>query len=92
MARKPTKPPGKTVKPKGKAVSVKTEKKARADFDGGRQRRRLKSWQPSRLTFNSILASSGDLLRARCRDVMRNNPHAVAAGESFAANLIGTGI
>jgi lambda family phage portal protein len=32
------------------------------------------------------------LLRARCRDVMRNNPHAVAAGESFAANLIGTGI
>jgi len=87
MARKIIK--GKASKP---PVKVETDKKFKADFDGGRQRRRLKSWQPTKTTVNTILASSGDLLRARCRDVMRNNPHAVAAGESFAANLIGTGI
>jgi capsid protein len=61
-------------------------------FDGGKQRRRLRSWQPTRNNVNAILSSSGDLLRARARDVLRNNPHAVAACDSFTANLIGTGI
>jgi lambda family phage portal protein len=69
-----------------------TAKAARAEFDGGRQRRRLASWQPTARTVNAILASSGDLLRRRARDAVRNNPHAVAAGDSFVANLIGTGI
>jgi lambda family phage portal protein len=65
---------------------------ARASFDGGGQRRRLKSWQPSKATVNAILAQSGDLLRARSRDAVRNNPHATAAVDSFVGNLIGTGI
>ena len=62
------------------------------DFDGGRSRRRLKSWMPTQNTVNAILASNGNLLRARCRDALRNNPHANAASDSMAANLIGTGI
>jgi lambda family phage portal protein len=69
-----------------------TTPKAKAEFDGSRQRRRLKTWQPTKNTVNTILASSGELLRARARDVLRNNPHAVAASDSFVANLIGTGI
>ena len=61
-------------------------------YDGGGYRRRLKGWTPSQYTTNTILTSSGHVLRARTRDVLRNNPHANAACESFVANLIGTGI
>ncbi|MCA1452848.1 phage portal protein [Bradyrhizobium sp. BRP22] len=75
----------------GKFIS-RTGKAARNDFDGGRNRRRLKSWQPTQNTTNAIMASQGPLLRARCRDALRNNAHANAACESFTANLIGTGI
>ena len=71
---------------------ARADKNIRAEFDGSRQRRRLKTWQPTRNTLNTILTSSGDLLRARSRDALRNNPHAVAASDSFTANLIGTGI
>jgi lambda family phage portal protein len=67
-------------------------KNIRAEFDAGRQRRRLKSWQPTKATVNVIIASSGELLRSRARDALRNNPHATAACDSFVANLIGTGI
>jgi len=49
-----------------------TDKAFRNDFDGGRQRRRLKTWQPTQNTVNTILSSSGPLLRARCRDALRN--------------------
>jgi lambda family phage portal protein len=61
-------------------------------YDGGGFRRRLKGWVPSHYTTNTIMTSSGRLLRSRARDVMRNNPHANAACESFVANLIGTGV
>ena len=64
----------------------------RTGFDAGGYRRRLRSWMPTQYTTNVILTESGRLLRSRCRDVMRNNPHANAAAESFASNVIGTGI
>jgi lambda family phage portal protein len=64
----------------------------RTGYDAGGFRRRLKTWMPSQYTTNTILSSSGRLLRSRCRDVLRNNPHANAACDSFVANLIGTGI
>ena len=73
-------------------VFSRSSKRARNDFDGGRARRRLSSWQPTRATVNTILTSSGDLLRARARDALRNNAHATAACDSMCANLIGTGI
>jgi lambda family phage portal protein len=67
-------------------------KSARNYFDGGAQRRRLKSWQPTQYTTNVIMSATGAVLRSRARDALRNNPHANAACESFVANLIGTGI
>jgi capsid protein len=73
-------------------LSLGSSKGVRNEFDGGRMRRRLKSWLPTRYTVNTILSSSGDLLRSRCRDALRNNAHANAASDSFVANLIGTGI
>jgi lambda family phage portal protein len=69
-----------------------SSKNVRNDFDASRQRRRLKTWQPTQNTVNVILTSGGNLLRARCRDALRNNAHANAAADSFVANLIGTGI
>ena len=73
-------------------LTGRSDKRARNDFDASRMRRRLKSWLPTQNTINVILSSSGELLRSRCRDTLRNNAHAVAASDSFAANLIGTGI
>ena len=73
-------------------LASRSAKNIRNEFDGGRQRRRLKTWQPTQNTVNTILSSSGNLLRARCRDALRNNAHATAASDSFVANLIGTGI
>jgi lambda family phage portal protein len=73
-------------------VFSRSGKRPRNDFDGSRQRRRLSSWQPTRATSNTIISSSGDLLRARSRDALRNNAHATAACDSICANLIGTGI
>jgi capsid protein len=64
----------------------------RTGFDGGGFRRRLQKWMPTQYTTNVILTESGRLLRSRCRDVLRNNPHANAAAECFSANVIGTGI
>ena len=61
-------------------------------YDGGRYRRRLKGWVPNQNTINTILTSQGELLRARCRDVLRNNPHANAGCDTYCANVIGAGI
>ena len=76
----------------GGLFKSRSDVRVRNEFDGGRMRRRLKSWLPTQNTVNTILSSSGDLLRARCRDALRNNAHANAACDSFVANLIGTGI
>jgi capsid protein len=74
------------------AFISRTDKRASNNFDGGSQRRRLKSWQPTANTVDTILAMSGRLLRNRARDALRNNAYANAGSDSFVANLIGTGI
>ncbi|WP_375791187.1 phage portal protein [Bradyrhizobium sp. vgs-9] len=61
-------------------------------FDGARFGRRLAPWRPATVTSNVIMSWQGDLLRARARDVLRNNPHATAAAENFVGNLVGAGI
>lgn len=76
-------------KPKGKA---KPSKDARASFDAGRSRRRLSGWTPTSVSINTLLASDGNLMRNRARDVVRNNPHAASGRDSFVGNFIGTGI
>lgn len=76
----------------GKLFAGGKTKTIRNSFDAGRTQRRLKSWQPTSYTVNTILTSSGRLLRNRARDALRNNAYAVAACDSFVANLIGTGI
>jgi lambda family phage portal protein len=73
-------------------VREKVSAPKKAFYDGGQGRRRLAGWNPSAYTINSIMASQGETLRRRARDVVRNNPHAASAVESFVSNLIGSGI
>ena len=61
-------------------------------FDAGRNARRLSRWAPTRENINSLLIGAGDTVIARARHLVRNNPYAANAMESFVANAVGTGI
>ena len=52
--------------------------------------RRLSTWGTSSAGPNSALFSSLSTLRARSRELTRNNPIADGAIDSFVSNLIGT--
>ena len=61
-------------------------------FDGGLSTRRLKGFQASRAHVNVLIKQAGDDMTARARYLTRNNGYAVNAVESWANNVIGTGI
>jgi lambda family phage portal protein len=61
-------------------------------FEGAMQQRRLIAWKATQDNINSLLASGGDLLRARARQIVRSNPYASNAADSFVANSVGAGI
>lgn len=54
--------------------------------------RRAFNWQPNRLGPTGNLWTSMDLMRARARDEIRNNPLAASAIDNFEAQVIGNGI
>ena len=64
----------------------------RLGFEGAMQRRRLKAWQATQENINSLLSLEGDLLRARARQIVRSNPYASNAADSFVSNAVGSGI
>lgn len=64
----------------------------RAGFEGALGQRRLSQWNPTSRTLDSILAGQGGALVRRTRDLSRNNALARSIQESFAANLVGTGV
>ena len=61
-------------------------------FDAAKGHRRLKSWQPSGATINSLLRTYGDGLLRRCRDAVLNNPYAAAGADAWESQAVGTGI
>lgn len=61
-------------------------------FDAAKGHRRLKSWQPSGATINSLLRTYGDGLLRRCRDAVLNNPYAAAGADVWESQSVGTGI
>ncbi len=61
-------------------------------FEGSLQNRRLISWKATQENINSLLAAGGETLRARARQLVRSNPYANNAANSFVANAVGTGI
>lgn len=61
-------------------------------FEGAMKSRRLIAWKATQENLNTLLSSGGDLLRARARQIVRSNPYAANAADSFVANAVGTGI
>lgn len=61
-------------------------------FEGAMMHRRLIAWKATQENLNSLLSAGGDLLRARARQIVRANPYASNACESFVANAVGAGV
>lgn len=61
-------------------------------YEGAASGRRSYEWNPSRLGPTTTLWSSLDLMQARSRDAVRNNPWASSAVDTFEAQVIGNGI
>lgn len=60
--------------------------------EGGRLGRRLRGWKADRRNINALMASGGEDLRARARQMCRENPYAANAVEAFVAAAVGAGI
>ncbi len=69
-----------------------TGKLSASAFEGAMQKRRLIGWRATQENINTLLASGGDTLRARARQIIRSNPYAANAADTFVANAVGTGI
>lgn len=61
-------------------------------YDGASVSRRTMSWAPSRVGPSTALVGTLDLMRARCRDEVRNNPWAASAVDNFESQISGNGI
>jgi lambda family phage portal protein len=61
-------------------------------YDASRMGRRLRGWTATRNTINTLLAEGGDTLRARARQLCRENPYASNALEAFQSAAVGSGI
>lgn len=66
--------------------------RATVDYKGASSGRRLKNWLPSHRDANALLIGNLDMLRARSRDLERENPWAAGGLDRFVANAVGTGI
>jgi len=77
-----------------KAISQASRKRRATafGFEASRIGRRLRGWVAERRNINSLLSSGGDQLRARARQLCRENPYAANAVEAFVAAAVGTGI
>ena len=53
---------------------------------------RIKNWVPSNRESNDLIFGDGEMLRARSRSLVRENPWACGGLDTFVANAIGTGI
>ncbi|GJD88192.1 hypothetical protein BHAOGJBA_1705 [Methylobacterium hispanicum] len=61
-------------------------------YEASRASRRLAGWTAERATINALQARGGEVLRARARQLVRDNPYASAATEAFVAAAVGDGI
>ena len=61
-------------------------------YDGASYGRRLNTWGKSSAGINTTLWSNLNTLRARSRQLVRNDPLAAGGMDTLAANLLGQGI
>lgn len=69
-----------------------TGKLSASAFEGAMNNRRLVAWRATQENINALLSAGGDTLRARARQIVRSNPYAANAAETFVANAVGAGI
>lgn len=62
------------------------------DYEGATVARRGKLWRSSGVSASSAVIGGGATVRARARDLVRNNPWADNGVTAWAANCVGTGI
>lgn len=65
---------------------------AKRKYEGASRGRRTEGWQTVGTGAASEVLGGAALLRARHRDLVRNNPYAAAAVRGIASNMIGKGI
>lgn len=61
-------------------------------YVGASTGRRAFGWNPTKNGANTNLWSNLDVLRARCRDQVRNDPWALSAADTFESQIVGSGI
>lgn len=61
-------------------------------YDGAARSRRTEGWQAANASADAEVAAGADLLRARMRDLVRNNPMAAKAVQVLVSNMVGAGI
>jgi lambda family phage portal protein len=61
-------------------------------FEAAQNNRRLRHFVPTRAHLNALIAAAGADITARARWLVRNNGYAANAIESWAGNVVGTGI
>jgi len=66
--------------------------KALSDYEAASSTRRTTGWSSVGSDVNTLVFRSADTLRARSRDMVRRNPWATNALDSFVGNCVGTGI
>lgn len=65
---------------------------ARRAYDAARVDHRTLSWRAGGTDANSEIGASEEIVRNRCRDMLRNNGYAVQIVDTFADHVVGTGI
>lgn len=65
---------------------------ARRSYDGATQGRHLGAWRAQSTSADAEIESASGLLRARMRDLVRNNAYAAKAISALVTNLVGDGI
>lgn len=61
-------------------------------YEGAKAGRRTDGWVTSGSDANAEIGAAASRLRARARDLVRNNPYAAHGVDSIESNVIGTGI
>ncbi len=61
-------------------------------YEAGRLGRRLRGWIAERRNINSLMSTGGENLRARARQLCRENPYAANAIEGFVGAAVGAGV
>lgn len=61
-------------------------------YEGAANTRRTENWRSTNADANSLIDSATDILRARSRDLIRNDPWAKRGVEVIENNVIGSGV